>query len=317
MNATDEVFAGLSIWNYDRLTEVLPNLPKKHYVDAPDEYELPDAIALCSEAGGIVETFRIPEAQALGLNEPDEFYLAESYIKQHLVSRLRERSVQVLDAATINLDISVEVGRGSLLRGPVSLHGDTIIGDNSIIGPGTTLIDCGVGSNCVIGSGSWERATFPPGSRAADRLRSRNRYFDREQYLIPVEDKLVFVLTPFHEPYATLFRSVVRPTIEAAGFACRLGERVEPGVITNQVWEDINRARLIIAEISERNTNVWYELGIAHALNKPTILLSKSHDLLTDPRSFMVRHLRVLTYTPDKGDLGPSLLDWLQNGNYC
>jgi nucleoside 2-deoxyribosyltransferase len=45
------------------------------------------------------------------------------------------------------------------------------------------------------------------------------------------------------------------------------------------IWKGILKARIVIADITDRNPNVFYELGIAHTLGKPVILLTQK---LTD-----------------------------------
>lgn len=312
MSNVNEIFAGLSVWKSTALERLLPSLERKDKRPTRDEYDLPDAIGICHSEGGVVETWPVSEEQALGLNELEQFYTAESYIRQRKVEDLDQSGVTIADGHRVLLDFEVEVGSGTVIRGPVNLHGSTTVGRNCIIGPDTTLINCRVEDECVIGTGSWENLTFRAGERAADRFRQKNRYFAREHYLIPTVSSFVFVLMPFKEPYVSMYESVIEPVVEEQGLTCRPGSsRVGPGVVTDQVWEDINRAGLIIAEISEPNTNVWYELGLAHALNKPTIMLTKEAKPLSQSGNFMVQHHRLLHYDPEKGNLAPQLRSWL------
>ena len=51
-----------------------------------------------------------------------------------------------------------------------------------------------------------------------------------------------------------------------------------PGFVVPQVYDSINSADLVIGEMSDRNPNVFYEIGFAHALGKPTVLLAASSD---------------------------------------
>ena len=46
---------------------------------------------------------------------------------------------------------------------------------------------------------------------------------------------------------------------------------------------------MLVAELTSRNPNVFYELGIAHALKKPVVLVSATEDDVP----FDVRHIRV------------------------
>jgi nucleoside 2-deoxyribosyltransferase len=48
-----------------------------------------------------------------------------------------------------------------------------------------------------------------------------------------------------------------------------------PTDILEDIWQSINAADFVIADITGRNPNVLYELGIAHTLAKPVLILSK------------------------------------------
>jgi nucleoside 2-deoxyribosyltransferase len=64
------------------------------------------------------------------------------------------------------------------------------------------------------------------------------------------------------------------------------------GKIIDQVWRGINAAKVLVAELTTRNANVFYELGLAHALNKPVVLVSSNE---TDV-PFDLHHIRVIYY---------------------
>ena len=67
-------------------------------------------------------------------------------------------------------------------------------------------------------------------------------------------------------------------------------------LITRDIWEKINRARFLIADLSGQNPNVFYEVGLAHALGKDVLLLTQT---MTDV-PFDLKALRciVYNYTP-------------------
>ncbi len=46
--------------------------------------------------------------------------------------------------------------------------------------------------------------------------------------------------------------------------------------IVDDIWSAINAAKIIIAECTGRNANVFYELGISHALGKQTIMITQN-----------------------------------------
>jgi hypothetical protein len=58
------------------------------------------------------------------------------------------------------------------------------------------------------------------------------------------------------------------------------------------VWAGITGAKVLVAELTGRNPNVFYELGLAHALNKPVVLISSNQDDVP----FDLQHIRVIYY---------------------
>lgn len=100
----------------------------------------------------------------------------------------------------------------------------------------------------------------------------------------------VFVAMQFGAPFDTLYQEVIYPIVseELQLSVVRMDEVAGPGIV-----EDMKRhlaeAQIVIAEITAPNQNVFYELGYAHALNKPTILLAqRGKELPFDIRSYRV-----------------------------
>ena len=116
-----------------------------------------------------------------------------------------------------------------------------------------------------------------------------NRYFGEEkQYLVDV-----FVIMPFRQEYDHLYHDVVKPVCAELKLAVRRGDDFQSDrIIMQQVWAAISDLKLVIAECSEPNPNVYYELGIAHSLNKPSIIITKDPNTL----AFDIRHLRAIVY---------------------
>lgn len=84
-----------------------------------------------------------------------------------------------------------------------------------------------------------------------------------------------FIAMQFSEPYNEVYRDAIEPIISEIGFEpIRVDDISSPGLILNDIWKQITESSVVISEISEKNPNVYYELGAAHALGKPTILLA-------------------------------------------
>src|SRR5262249_13243920 len=101
------------------------------------------------------------------------------------------------------------------------------------------------------------------------------------------------VAMQFGEPFDTLYRTVIQPGVRNLGLeVVRIDEIAGPGIIFEDIQRNISEAKIVVAEITAANQNVFYELGYAHALGKPTILLAQPGlELL-----FHIRSYRVIFY---------------------
>lgn len=86
----------------------------------------------------------------------------------------------------------------------------------------------------------------------------------------------VFVLMPFSEEFNNIYFSGIKPAIEDCGLICeRVDEQHFTDTILNKIFENIKKARFIVAEMTGKNPNVYYEVGYAHGINKPVIFLTQ------------------------------------------
>lgn len=81
--------------------------------------------------------------------------------------------------------------------------------------------------------------------------------------------------------YRTVFEELIRASVERVGkllgivVQCTRADDIQKsGAIMRQVLADIGRADIVIADLSDQNPNVFYELGVRHALRKRSILIS-------------------------------------------
>lgn len=86
----------------------------------------------------------------------------------------------------------------------------------------------------------------------------------------------VFVVMEFDTRYDSLYSEVIKPVCKEYGFeAYRADDVYRPGIILQDIISGLKESDMIIAEISPTNPNVFYELGYAHAIEKPTVLLAR------------------------------------------
>lgn len=84
-----------------------------------------------------------------------------------------------------------------------------------------------------------------------------------------------FVVMQFTEEYTALFNDVIAPVCDAFGYEVIRGDNVyNNGLVIEDIVQSIRQSSVIVADVTPNNANVYYELGYAHGIGKPTILLS-------------------------------------------
>jgi hypothetical protein len=102
-----------------------------------------------------------------------------------------------------------------------------------------------------------------------------------------------FVLMPFRDPHLEYFSGIIQPAARDAGLtATKADDIYGTAPIIQDIWNQIWKARAVIADVTGRNPNVNYELGICHALGVPTVLITQT---LADV-PFDYRHIRCIVY---------------------
>lgn len=102
-----------------------------------------------------------------------------------------------------------------------------------------------------------------------------------------------FVMMPFGQWMDSYYREIYVPAIREAGLeAVRADELFSTGSVIEQIWEQISRAKILLADLTGKNANVFYELGLAHAANKPVVFTTGQ----LEDVPFDLRHLRVAVY---------------------
>jgi hypothetical protein len=103
-----------------------------------------------------------------------------------------------------------------------------------------------------------------------------------------------FVVMCFDSKLTHIFSRVIKPALEDFDIEVIRGDNIDsPGTIIDQIDDAIKSSDIIIGDLTYLNPNVFYELGIAHSLEKPTILITQQ----TVDFPFDTRHMRTITYT--------------------
>jgi hypothetical protein len=116
-----------------------------------------------------------------------------------------------------------------------------------------------------------------------------------------------FVMMPFSPPIGGYYSLIYEPAIKKAGLTPVRADAdiFGSGKIMDQIWQGITSAKILVAEMTTKNPNVFYELGLAHALKKPVVLISSNDKDVP----FDLQHIRVIYYDMSDPFWGTKLLD--------
>lgn len=113
-----------------------------------------------------------------------------------------------------------------------------------------------------------------------------------------------FVIMPFVERdakhylgfFAEVLRSLITPAAKEANFTVKTANRQGSDLIQSTIVNDLIEADLVIADLTEHNPNVMFELGVRMAEDKPVVLIKAQG---TGPLFDVDNMLRVFEYSPN------------------
>jgi len=104
-----------------------------------------------------------------------------------------------------------------------------------------------------------------------------------------------FVIMPFsatascaEDEWTLIFEALFKPAVEGAGleYECRRSVATR-GNIVSSILQELRESYVVLADLTDRNANVFYELGVRHSLKDRTILLAqKEEDIPFDLRAY-------------------------------
>lgn len=92
-----------------------------------------------------------------------------------------------------------------------------------------------------------------------------------------IDENLIFGVLPFTDDRLEIFDKVLKPALQNSFPNMNIiksGDTISiEQNIMEKIWIHINMASIVLVDISDKNPNVFYELGICHTLGKPTIII--------------------------------------------
>ena len=112
----------------------------------------------------------------------------------------------------------------------------------------------------------------------------------------PGDQRHGFLAMPYGFDWFAPVKEVIVDAAEAENFYCEVSKDMySPGHILDQIWWEIRRSEVVVADVTGGNPNVYYEVGLAHALGKDIIFLTQD----PGPLPFDVSTSRLIKYSRD------------------
>jgi bifunctional UDP-N-acetylglucosamine pyrophosphorylase/glucosamine-1-phosphate N-acetyltransferase len=146
--AVREINSGTYVFRAEALAEALPGLENHN---SQGEYYLPDALTAIGRSGGRVIAWTSDDrAVNMGVNDRVDLASVEGEARRRIARAHQLAGVTVVDPDSTWIDADVTIGRDARIEPGCSLKGATEIGEEAVIGPLTTVTDCGIGARSSV-----------------------------------------------------------------------------------------------------------------------------------------------------------------------
>ncbi len=136
------------------------------------------------------------------------------------------------------------------------------------------------------------KAGFRP---SQDRSMTVNPIFNARDF--ETQDTMCFVLMPFSQTWSTrIYSKILVPIIKKCSLEPVRADNLFGHDVMEDIWSAINSASIIVADVTGRNPNVFYELGIAHTLGKSVIVITQDKSDVP----FDIQRLRFIEYADNQ-----------------
>jgi len=113
-----------------------------------------------------------------------------------------------------------------------------------------------------------------------------------------------FTIMPYGNWFDTYYQKIYYPAIEEVGLkSTRADDLYRPSSIVHDIWQYTKDCKIVLADLTGKNPNVLYELGLAHAIGKPVILIVETMEDIP----YDLRALRIIEYDKNAYNWGDLL----------
>jgi bifunctional UDP-N-acetylglucosamine pyrophosphorylase/glucosamine-1-phosphate N-acetyltransferase len=158
-----EINAGLYAFDADWLRSRIGSLTRS---PSTGELYLTELVTIARADGRLVAALEVEDdGRLLGINDRSELAQAEWDLRTEINERHMRDGVTMRDPSTVYLDATVELAEDVTLEPNVVLKGQTRVGERSVIGSGSQLIDTTVGADCSVWASIVESSTIEDGAQ--------------------------------------------------------------------------------------------------------------------------------------------------------
>lgn len=160
--AIDEINSGMYAFDGALLSQVVKKLSSDN---AKGEEYITDAVALLRGDGHRVGAWAVADwREVQGVNNRVQLAEARRILNDRVLQEHMLAGVTVVDPATTWVDVQVRIGADVLVEPNTRLRGETVIGEDALVGPGATLTDTIVAEGAQVRETTADRAEIGPGA---------------------------------------------------------------------------------------------------------------------------------------------------------
>lgn len=249
--------------------------------------EVAKAIGVAERSSAIDNLYRASSLYGLTSGTRNASYISlEKFGREIAYAPTPEKELQAKRAAFLNVEIFskvVEYYKGNNLP-DLKFLSNTLVNEFGIATEFHDEFRKLFQENCdfvEIGK-TWEGINTP--GRASSRSRQENPAVVSYASESNVDGKSCFVIMPFSERLSNrpkgffdeVFESLIKPAAEEAGFDVQTANKDGSDVIQSTIINELLDADLVIADLTDHNPNVLFELGFRMAQEKPVAIIKTS-----------------------------------------
>jgi bifunctional UDP-N-acetylglucosamine pyrophosphorylase/glucosamine-1-phosphate N-acetyltransferase len=130
---------------------LLPALARVGNDNAQGEYYLPDVLPLLRRQGHLVTALELDDVdETLGVNDRVQLAEVRAIAQRRINDELMRGGATIIDPGNTVIDVDVKLAPDTLIEPGSALHGSTSVGEGSVIGPHTTLVDVTIGAGSKV-----------------------------------------------------------------------------------------------------------------------------------------------------------------------